>query len=115
MNTIPLIILGILISLKNHKSLFKISVLIVVIGGFGVWIFGRAAYHIGASGLTFGYFGYLVARGWFARDLGSILIAVITLLLYGGMFWGIFPIHNYISWESHLFGFVAGIIAVKAT
>ena len=113
MNTVPLIVLGILISLKNHHVLFKISFFIIVFGGLGVWIFGRPAFHVGASGLIFGYFGYLVAQGWYARNFGSLVIAVITVFFYGSMFWGIFPIQVYISWEAHLFGFLAGIIAAR--
>lgn len=113
MNTISLIILGILISLKNYRILFKISLFIIIVGGLGVWLFGRPASHIGASGLVFGYFGFLVARGWYARDFGSIVISVVTIVFYGGMIFGIFPGQVYISWEAHLFGFVAGILSAR--
>jgi membrane associated rhomboid family serine protease len=113
MNTIPLFILGILVSIKNHHSMIKLSLLIVLIGGFAVWLFGRSAYHVGASGLIFGFFGFLLARGWYVRDISSVLISVITLFLYGGMIFGVLPLHGYISWESHLFGFLAGIVAAR--
>ncbi len=113
MNSISLIILGILISLKNHRILFKISVFIIIVGGLSVWIFGRPASHIGASGLVFGYFGFLVARGWYAGDFGSIVISIVTIVFYGGMIFGIFPGQVYISWEAHLFGFVAGILSAR--
>jgi membrane associated rhomboid family serine protease len=111
MNTIPFVLLGVLISLKNHQNLFKVSIFIVIAGGLGVWIFGRPAFHAGASGLIFGYFGFLLARGWNAKDFGSVAIAIITVFFYGGMFLGILPVQTYISWESHLFGFIAGIMA----
>jgi membrane associated rhomboid family serine protease len=113
MNTIPFVLLGVLISLKNHRDLFKVSIFIVIVGGLGVWIFGRPAYHAGASGLIFGYFGFLLARGWYAKDFGSVAIAIITVFFYGGMFLGILPVQTYISWESHLFGFIAGIMAAR--
>jgi len=113
MNSISLIILGILISLKNHRIFFKISLFIIIVGGLGVWIFGRPASHIGASGLVFGYFGFLLARGWYGRDFGSIFISLVTIFLYGGMIFGIFPGQAYISWEAHLFGFIAGILSAR--
>jgi membrane associated rhomboid family serine protease len=112
-NSISLIILGILISLKNHRLLFKISLFIIIVGGAGVWMFGRPSSHIGASGLVFGYFGFLVARGWYARDFGSIVISIVTIVIYGGMIFGIFPGQAYISWEAHLFGFIAGILSAR--
>lgn len=114
MNTIPLVVLGILISLKNHRTLVKSTAIIVLCSGFGVWLVGRPGYHVGASGLIFGYFGFLLSRGWYGRDFGSILIAVLTVSLYGGMFWGIVPVEGPISWEAHLFGFLGGILAARA-
>jgi len=70
-------------------------------------------YHIGASGLIFGYFGYLVARGWYERSIRSILIALVTLFFYGGLVLGVLPTNTYISWEGHLFGLLAGIVAAR--
>lgn len=72
----------------------------------GSW--GASAYHIGASGLIFGYFGYLIAAGIFERSLKSILLAVLVGLLYGGMIFGVMPGRVGVSWEGHLFGFLAG-------
>jgi len=112
-NSISLIILGILISLKNHRIILKVSLFIILIGGLGVWIFGRPASHIGASGLVFGYFGFLVARGWYIRDFGSISISIVTIILYGGMIFGVFPGQAYISWEAHLFGFLSGLLSAR--
>ena len=112
-NSISLILLGILISFKNHRIIFKVSLFIIIVGGLGVWIFGRPASHIGASGLIFGYFGFLVARGWYVRDFGSIAISIVTIILYGGMIFGIFPGQSYISWEAHLFGFFAGLLSAR--
>jgi membrane associated rhomboid family serine protease len=112
-NSISIIVLGILISLKNHRIILKVSLFIIIVGGLGVWIFGRPASHIGASGLIFGYFGFLVARGWYVQDFGSIAISIVTIILYGGMIFGIFPGQSYISWEAHLFGFLAGLISAR--
>jgi len=112
-NTAPLVVLGILISIINHRTLLLSTVIIILSSGLGVWLVGRPGYHVGASGLIFGYFGFLLSRGWYGRDFGSILIAVLTVLLYGGMFWGIVPVEGPVSWEAHLFGFLGGILAAR--
>ena len=90
-------------------------VAILIIGGLGVWAFARPAYHIGASGLIFGYFGFLVAIGLYERSISSLVIASVTLFFYGGLILGILPTDSFISWEGHLFGLCAGIIAARLT
>ena len=113
LNTIPFSILGGLVLLKGTRPFFKVSIFIVILGGAGVWLFGRSAYHIGASGLIYGYFGYLVAKGWYEKSLSSIFIALAVLFLYSWMLWGVFPVSVFISWEGHLFGLIAGILSAK--
>ena len=78
-----------------------------------MWLLGRSAVHIGASGLVFGYFGYLVARGWYERRLGSILLAIAVIILYGGLILGVLPARGLVSWEAHLFGLIAGVLAAR--
>jgi membrane associated rhomboid family serine protease len=68
---------------------------------------------VGASGLIFGYFGFLIARSWYERSVSSILIAVITIVLYGGILWGLLPTQTGVSWEVHLFGLLGGILAAR--
>ncbi len=75
---------------------------------------GRSAVHIGASGLVFGYFGYLVARGWYERKLGSILLSIVVIILYGGLILGVLPARGLVSWEAHLFGLIAGVLAARS-
>ena len=113
LNTIPFVVLGGILALRGLTTFLKISFLIVLLGGLGVWIFGRSSYHVGASGLIFGYFGYLVARGWYDRKIGSIIIALVTLFLYGGILWGLLPTFYRVSWEGHLFGLLAGILGAR--
>ena len=113
-NTVPLFVLGILIAMSNPRLFNKVTVVVVLAGGFGVWLFARPAYHVGASGLIFGYFGFLAARGWYERGIVPVLITIGVIFIYGGMIWGVFPVVPYISWESHLFGMVAGIIAARS-
>ena len=79
-----------------------------------MWLLGRSAVHIGASGLVFGYFGYLVARGWYERRFGSILLAIVVIILYGGLILGVLPARGLVSWEAHLFGLIAGVLAARS-
>ena len=77
------------------------------------WLFGRTAFHIGASGLVFGYFGYLVSRGLWDTSIASLFIAGLALILYGSILFGVVPTQDFISWEGHLFGLVGGILAAR--
>ena len=113
MNTMPLLLMGFLVALRGPGMFLKTTLLILIVGGLGVWLFGRPAYHIGASGLVFGYFGFLVAIGVYERSLSSLAIASITLFYYGGLILGILPSESFVSWEGHLFGLGAGILAAR--
>ena len=112
-NTLPLLVLGGFVALRGAKTLVGVSLFVVVLGGMLVWLVGRPAIHIGASGLVFGYFGYLLAQGWYERSFVSIVVAVAVLLLYGGMIFGALPQSGFISWEGHLFGLIAGVLAAR--
>jgi membrane associated rhomboid family serine protease len=113
LNTIPLVILGGLVILQGTRVFLEVSLVIILVSGVGVWLFGRSGYHVGASGLIFGYFGFLIARSWYERSVSSILIAVITIVLYGGILWGLLPTQTGVSWEVHLFGLLGGILAAR--
>ena len=108
-NTIPLIILGGLTLMAGQERFWEATILIILLSGGLVWLFARGAYHVGASGLIFGYFGVLLARAIFERSFLSFAIAVITVALYGGLIWGVLPSERHISFEAHLFGLIAGI------
>jgi membrane associated rhomboid family serine protease len=108
-NTIPLLILGGLTLMGDRSRFWANSVGVVLLSGILVWLFARGAYHVGASGLVFGYFGMLLARAYFQRSLVSITLAAITIGLYGGILWGLLPLRSYISFEGHLFGLISGI------
>ncbi len=109
-NTIPLIVLGGLTLMAGRGRFWEATILIVLLSGALVWVFARGAYHIGASGLVFGYFGILLGRAVFERSILSFVIAAITVALYGGLIWGVLPTRTYISFEAHLFGMIAGIV-----
>ncbi|MEO1490745.1 MAG: rhomboid family intramembrane serine protease [Pseudomonadota bacterium] len=109
-NTIPLIFLGALGMLVAPQRFPVASVAIVILSGLATWIFARGgAIHVGASGLIFGWFGYLVALGIIERSARALVGTAIVVIFYGGMIWGVLPQGNaLISWEAHLFGALAG-------
>jgi len=112
-NSLPLLTLGWLVALRGFGRYTAITVFIAVIGGVGVWMFGRNAFHVGASGLIFGYFGYLVAQGIFDQSFSSVFIASGIIAVYGGILFGILPLTDAVSWETHFFSLVAGVIASR--
>ncbi|MBT9313949.1 rhomboid family intramembrane serine protease [Leptothoe spongobia] len=111
-NTVPLLTLSWWVMMRSMGTWLMATVMITLLGGASTWLLARGgSVHIGASGLIFGYLGFLVARGYFERTMGAIAISLFVLITYGAMFWGVFPSQPGISWESHLFGFISGIIA----
>jgi membrane associated rhomboid family serine protease len=113
-NTIPFITLGWLIMLRETSDFFIVTAITMVISGLGVWIFGNPySIHIGASGVIFGYLGFLLLRGVFERSVVAILLSIMVGFFYGGVIWGILPTQPGISWEGHLFGFIGGIVAAR--
>lgn len=107
-NTAPLLILGGMVAIRGAAYYLATTLAIAVFGGLGLWLIGRDAAHIGASGVAFGYFGFLVARGWYERRSGSIAAAVLVAAVYGGMLGGVLPRADGVSWEGHLCGLLAG-------
>ncbi len=108
-NTAPLIILGVSIFYFYPKSAYLSFVLIYIGTGFFVWLFGREVYHIGASGVVYGFVSFLFFSGIFRRDNKSIALSLLVVFLYGGLVWGVFPGMKGISWESHLIGGIVGM------
>ncbi|WP_194410708.1 rhomboid family intramembrane serine protease [Microbacterium cremeum] len=120
-NTVPFLILGVLVALDGIGRFWAITAIIAVIGGLGTWVFtAPGAVTVGASGLVFGYFGYLLVRAFVARSLGHgilyALIAIAVAVLYGSsMLAGIFGAAEGISWQAHLFGAIGGGVAAIVT
>ncbi|AWB67937.1 rhomboid family intramembrane serine protease [Saccharobesus litoralis] len=110
-NIVPLTILGLILSVHGPRKLAKASLIIMALGGGLVWLFARSSFHIGASGLVFGWWAFLLALGYYQRDWKAIGTAIAVLLLYSGMFVSLFSLRSPISFESHLFGAFAGIVA----
>jgi len=113
-NTVPFLILGWLVMLQETSDFFIVTGLTMLVGGLGVWLFATpGSIHIGASILIFGYLGFLLLRGYFQRNIPSILLSILVFLLYGGTIWGVLPSRPGISWQGHLFGFLGGVLAAK--
>lgn len=108
-NTLPLLVLGTALVYGTPRAA-AIALPVIWLGsGLGVWLFGREAVHIGASGLTHGVMVFVFVAGILRRDRRSIALALLVFFLYGGMIWGVLPLAPGISFESHLFGALAGL------
>ena len=113
-NTIPFLVLGWFVMLQETRDFFVVTGITMLVSGLGTWLVGSSnSVHIGASGLIFGYLGFLLLRGYFERNFPSILLSLIVGFLYGGTIWGVLPIQYGVSWQMHLFGFIGGVIAAR--
>lgn len=111
-NTLPLIIFSIIILINEKKMKYaEILIFIVTFGGFFLWLFGRNAIHVGASGVIFGLFGYLIASAIFRKKIFDIFIAIILIFFYWSIIYGVLPNDKGVSWEGHLFGLISGVLA----
>lgn len=110
-NLISFSLLALLVSRSGVARLLMVILISWVVSGMGVWFFGRVNFHIGLSGIIYGLWAYLLVYAVMYRSLRSIAIAVIVMFLYGSMVWGFLPVHRWVSFESHLFGALAGVIA----
>ena len=91
------------------------TIFIVLVGAAGTWLIARGGSHIGASGLVFGYFGFLVGQGLFRQSLLSLAVAGLVIFVYGAnIFFGIFFPKGCTSWEGHLAGALAGLGYARA-
>jgi membrane associated rhomboid family serine protease len=109
-NTFPFVLLLMTIIVFYEKKWLQVVLFVIVVGGLLVWLFGRSANHVGASGLIYGLVGFLVTHGFLEKKFKSLLISLVIAFLYGGLIFGVFPTRIWISWESHLFGAIAGIL-----
>ncbi len=113
-NTIPLVSLGWLVMLRETGDWLVVSVIAALFSGLGTWLIGApGSVHIGASGVVFGYFGFLLLRGYFERSVVAIAFSILVTFLYGGIIWGVLPTQPGISWEGHLSGFLGGVLAAR--
>jgi membrane associated rhomboid family serine protease len=112
-NSVPFIILGSALFYFYKDIAIRILLVIWIFSGFWVWVAARPAYHIGSSGIVYGLAAFILVSGIIRKHTGLMALALVVVFLYGSMIWGIFPEffpERNISWESHLFGMIAGII-----
>ena len=111
-NAVALLALGTLAVIRSGSRFPWICLVIILVGGLGVWLFGRPAIHVGASGLVFGLFGYLLVRGVMDLSILSVFVAVVVASVFGWMVVsGVVPTNDYVSWEGHVCGLIAGALA----
>ncbi|MBW0136219.1 rhomboid family intramembrane serine protease [Pseudonocardia abyssalis] len=111
-NTLPFLIFGFLAMAGGIRQFVLVTATIWLLGGLGVWLTGDDnSYHIGASGLVFGWLAFLLTRGFFARSGRQIAVAIVLFLVWGGILFGVLPGQPGISWQAHLFGAAAGVLA----
>ena len=122
-NTVPALVLGFLMTLAGMGRFLSATAIIWILGGFGTWLIGNiglhcpyvgvqcTSNHIGASGLIFGWLAFLIVFGFFTRNAWEIVVGVAVLLYYGGMLLGVMPGTPGVSWQGHLCGAAAGILA----
>lgn len=113
-NTLPFLVLGWWVLLRGMGMFLQVSIITMLVSGLGVWLFSAPnTITVGASGLIFGYLGFLLLRGFFERSWFALFFSVIALLGYGSIIWGVLPIVPGVSWQGHLFGFLGGGLAAR--
>ncbi|GAB3021659.1 rhomboid family intramembrane serine protease [Mycobacterium bourgelatii] len=124
-NTVPALVLGFLMTLAGMSRFVLATVIIWILGGFGTWLIGTIGMHcpvtgpnvhchfnhIGASGLIFGWLAFLIVFGFFTRKIWEIVVGVVVLFIYGGVLLGVLPGTPGVSWQGHLCGAIAGVLA----
>jgi membrane associated rhomboid family serine protease len=109
-NSVPFAVLGSVVAVSRRARFLVVGVMTAIGSGLGVWLVSPTrSVTVGASGVVFGLFGYLLSRGLFDRKLSSVLIGVGSLVFYGGMLFGVLPNRAGVSWQAHLFGLFAGV------
>jgi membrane associated rhomboid family serine protease len=109
-NSIPLAVLSWAIFYFYREIAFKVVLLIYITSEFWLWFFARPAWHIGASGLVYGFGAFVFTSGIIRKNKNLMAISLMVVFLYGSMVWGILPIDEAKSWEGHLMGMISGII-----
>lgn len=109
-NSLPLLILGTIMFFFYRPIAFKVFFWVYLMSGVWVWAAARDSYHIGASGLIYGFIAFLFFSGIFRKDTRLLALSMFVVFVYGGTIWGIFPLTPRISFESHFLGALAGLI-----
>ena len=109
-NSYPILILGGMLFAVYRKIATQLFAWLYFISGFWLWVIGRPSFHIGASGLIYALAAFLLVSGIIRKNPRLTAVSMLVIFLYGSMIWGLLPTKEYISWEGHLAGFIAGIL-----
>lgn len=110
-NSIPLILLATGVLINGWTLFIQISVIIIILSGIFTWLGGRRGIHIGASGLIMGYWAYLLAFAYWSSSSVGIIVGIIAIYYFGSLAANLLPTEERVSWEGHIYGFIAGLIA----
>jgi membrane associated rhomboid family serine protease len=111
-NTVPLLFLGSTLFFFYRRIGGVVFFRCYIVTNILVWLFSpRISYHIGASGLIYGLAAFLIFFGLLRRDFMSLLISIVVVLIYGGIFYGVLPTDPRVSWETHLAGAAVGVVS----
>lgn len=109
-NSLPLLILGGILFYFYPRIALRVFLQCFFFTNILVWLLGRPFYHIGASGIVYGLAFFLISFGFFRRNFKSLVISVLVIAFYGGIAYTVFPLNERISYESHLFGAITGVV-----
>ncbi len=113
-NTIPFVALGLMIALAGPGRVLAVTAIVALVAGLGTWLTSPSySDTVGASGIVFGYAGYLVTRGLFNRRLTEIALGAFVAVLFGGALLASLVPHTGVSWEDHAFGALGGVLAAR--
>jgi membrane associated rhomboid family serine protease len=110
-NVIALAMLGTVLAFTAPRTMWRMTLFVTVVGGLCVWLLGRDSLHAGASGVVFGWMGFLVLRGIFERKAIPVLVSLGAAVYFWSDIVGIFDVEESVSWEAHLFSLLAGFAA----
>ena len=113
-NTIPFVILGLMIAIAGARRLLAVTAIVALVAGLGTWLISPGnSDTVGASGLVFGYATFLIARGFFNRSALELGVGLVVGLLFGAALLASIVPHAGISWQDHVFGAIGGVIAAR--
>lgn len=114
-NTVSFAVLGWMVMWRDARHFWQVTVISLLTAGLAAWLLGAPnSVHVGASGLVFGYLGFLMLSGWYTRTFAAIAISVLVTAAWGSLVFGVLPGTPGVSWPSHLGGFAGGILMARA-
>lgn len=111
-NSVSFLVLGWLVLAGGRWNFARVTVSATLVAGGVTWLLGAPdSVHIGASGVIFGYLGYLMSAGIFARKFWRVMLSLGVTAMWGAMVWGVLPGQMGVSWQGHMGGFIGGVLA----